>query len=864
MKKRLRNILFALFPLIFFMVGRPWLLYSQESPGFVAQRWATDTDLTLGPKSSPTMTASSAPKADPTTAPAAIPAVAPLAVQKTIGVPRQDADIPLPPPPAADLTAPSPAAHHRTKAADSEKWTFTSDRVVAQHDSQYIEAEGNAIFRKGPNVLRADFARYYQATGWIVLRGHVDVLWNGDFLQAEEAEFDLRTAQGWLKNGKIFVAAPHLYFKSDYIRKYAGQSYHFKNAKITACAGKSPDWSFSAEEGDITLDGFAKLWHTTFNIRDVPVVWLPYAQLSASNKRKSGFLKNEFSISSRFGLRVNLPYYWVINDEMDITAYQHFMSKRGYMQGLELRVATDSDTKGLFHFDWLNDSKTYRTRGDEDGDELVDKDDLLRPNSNRWWVRSKYNGYLGTPSWRVMADVDAVSDQDYLREFKDGYSGYETSRDQFYKEFGRDLAPADDLKRTSTALLTRDFDDYSVTGRIEYTQNLQYANGNGKNSDNPTVQRWPEIDVFKFKDSIPGTPLEVQASAKYDYFYREAGTTGHRLKLNPKLSLPLASDWGTIIPSVGYNQLTYLGTKHGTAGQQVLDNGVVVNDPTDDSSFQNRFWFDTDVTAFSELFRVYRMQAGETLNATEQNVGESRWTAVKHSFIPRLEYQFSPTLHSQDKYPAYDKLDRPQGTNRITYSLTNVFDRKTRTVSLSGQGSDAVPRLSENYLDFLRLRLEQSYDANEATRQVELGRYRRRPFSDIMAEIILQPTEGLSLTSKTYYSPYLGAVTEHKNMLRYEREDLGSAFLSYDYQDRIDEYTRQYDDPMGILRLGGDVYIAHNLLLGLEFRHDLWSGDSLEKTIRLTWLRDCWNLNLKCSVGSTDTSFGLSFDLIQF
>ncbi len=48
-------------------------------------------------------------------------------------------------------------------------------------------------------------------------------------------------------------------------------------------------------------------------------------------------------------------------------------------------------------------------------------------------------------------------------------------------------------------------------------------NGNGRSEDNTTVQTLPEIEAFAFQQGIPGTPLEVSADAKYDYFTRNKG-----------------------------------------------------------------------------------------------------------------------------------------------------------------------------------------------------------------------------------------------------------------------------------------------------------------------------------------------------
>ena len=760
----------------------------------------------------------------------------------------------------------SEAAHHIEEAAeepgDGEKWTFTADRVVAQHDSQYIEALGEATFKKGGNVLRADMARYYQSTGWILLKGNVRALWEGDFLEADEAEFDLRSKTGWLKNGKVFVAKPHLYFESEYIRKFAAESYDFKNAKVTACSGETPDWSFTAEEGEITIDGYAKLWHTAFNIRDVPVVYLPYIQVPTSGERKSGFLFPQISSSDRFGLQVNLPYYWAINEEMDATFYQNMMTDRGYMQGLELRLALDTHTKGMVRFDWLQDSKTYTSFSDED--HLVSKDGLLRPNDQRWWFRSKYDGYLGTPAWRFMADVDLVSDQDYLKEFSRGYSGYQASRDEFYDEFGRDLDPADDLERESTLLVTRDYEDVGVSAKLAYTQNLAYFNGNDDESLNPTVQRVPELAVYAFKDSIGDTPLELEIGSTLAYFSREYGETGGRFTLSPSLSLPVNTPWLTVIPSIGATEVFYLGTDAEDVGNQTIYDGSVEGGNGTDDGFVHTFSPEAKVSVFSEVYRTFDYAGSDALALTEGNVGNSEVTGIKHSLIPRADYVYEPTLTGLSDRPYYDREDRPLGVNKVTYSLTNVLDRKVDTVTLLAQNGEVAPALTSQYTDFLRFRLEQSFDFNEADRTEELDVYPTRPFSDLTAEITLTPTLGLAFRSKTFFSIYDTTVTGHESWLTYTSPGVGDVLLGFDYQDRINEYTRKLDNSLSMLHLGGNYYLTPNLIIGADYRVNLLDGRDVEKALRLMWKSECWSVGLEYSRTQSDDRFGLTFKLFEF
>ncbi|WP_022661270.1 LPS-assembly protein LptD [Paucidesulfovibrio longus] len=798
MKRRLVPILVCTLALTCFFAGQPWLLFGEKTPMSMERRYASDRDLTFN---------------------------------ETDQAPREKGE-----------------------------WTFTADKIIAEHDSQYVEVEGNATFTDGTETLRADFARYYRETGWLLLRGNVRAMWQGDFLEAAEAEFDLKKKEGWLKDGKVFMVKPHLYFESSYIRKYSGASYTFKDAKVTACSGEKPAWSVQAQEGDITLDGYATLWHTTFRIRDTPVAYLPYMKLPAGGgKRQSGFLMPEVGSSSRFGFRLNMPYYWAVSEEVDATFYQHFMSKRGYMQGLELRHADDSYTKGFWRFDWLNDAMTYRKDSNED--DPVEGDGLVRPNSNRWWWRSKFNGYLGTPSWRAMVDVDLVSDQDYLREFSDGYNGYRTSRDEMLDQFGRDINEADAETRTSTAMLTRDFQSFGVAGKIEYNQNPSYMNGNGKTGDNDSLQRMPELDAFAFKDSIGGTPLEFEGQAKYDYFQREKGTTGQRLELRPRLSLPLHTDAVTVIPYVGARSAFYSVDKWETDGNTTLANGQVEGNNTSEDENPMNLTVEAGVSLFSEVYKTYSLES-DALALTKDNVGHERWTDVKHSLVPRIDYSYVPRKTGQSDLPYYDERDRVFGEDLVTYSLTNVFDRKREYVTLGPDGE--TPTLANDYLDFARVRVSQSYDRLEASRKDELDEYERRPFSDIMAEVSLQPFAGWELTSKSWYSPYLSQVTEHEHTLRYTREGVGDAFISYDLLQKVDEYKRRRASDMQVLHLGGNIYVMQNLILGMEYRTDLNEGVDLEKTLRLTWVGECYDVGLQFTRTDDDTRLGLHFNLFKF
>jgi len=767
------------------------------------------------------------------------------------------------PPEAPSLSSPDAAVVSSSAPADPEApWHFSAEKVVTEHDAKYVEAQGEVTLSQGRNILRADFARYYEATRWVFLKGNVRVNWEGDILEAEEAEFDLSSGVGWLKRGKVFVSKPHVFLESEYVQKHKGAIYSFKNATVTRCVGSSPAWSLTAREGEINIDGRTQVWHSALRVKDMPVAYLPYTAIPGMKKRQSGVLMPEVYRSDRLGFGLNIPYYWAINDEMDVTFNQNWMSRRGYMQGLEFRHAQDARTKGLWRFDILSDAKVARTEAEED--RVFRGDGLTRPNRSRWWWRSKYDGHLPeSTKWKTLLDVDMVSDQNYLREFRSGSMGYLRSRQEFLDRFGRDIDSLDAQNRTSTAQISRSWGGFGVAGTAQYTQNLAYWNGNGKSGDDPTLQRVPELDAFAYKDRIGATPLEFQGDAQYGYYWRESGTTGHRLDTSPTVSLPLSSRYGSVIPRAGIRQTMYGVDRWGNEAPYVNSAGVSEGAHTSDNSFLSRTNYEMGFDAFTEFYRAFDLRR-ESLAPNLANAGQSRWMAMKHSVVPRLEYSYMPRITGQSRLPYFDDRDRLMGRNVSTFSLTNVLDRRRDRVTLVSDGTDARPALATDYLDFLRLRLEQGYDYEEAQRQDLVNLYPRRPFTDTTLELTYKPEQYLSLISRTRYSPYQSAVTEHEHFVRVEKEYLGDLFFGLDFLEKVHEYKRYRDRDYNMLRVGGDYYLTRDLILGADFRYDLLMGSSVNRFLSLTWRHQCFDLMLSFEQGYDDNRVAITVNLFEF
>ena len=100
------------------------------------------------------------------------------------------------------------------------------------------------------------------------------------------------------------------------------------------------------------------------------------------------------------------------------------MSARGIKPGAEYRYYLSETTKGAIMLDGFNDRKTDDSGDPDDPYGFEDPSvQLPRTNTDRWWFRMSH--YQKVP-WNFdgKLDLDVVSDQDYLREFENGYMGF--------------------------------------------------------------------------------------------------------------------------------------------------------------------------------------------------------------------------------------------------------------------------------------------------------------------------------------------------------------------------------------------------------------------------------------------------------
>ena len=721
-------------------------------------------------------------------------------------------------------------------------WTLNADKVTSLSASEVIEAEGNVILRRGNEYLKADYARYYVGTKWVFLKGNVSARMGKDNMTADEAEFDLRSRVGWLKYGQIYMDGPHMYLTGQRVDKHWGDVYSFQKAKITVCDGDVPAWSLEAEEAVVEIDGYAQLWRPRFQIKDVPVIASPWMIIPAKKERQTGFLTPEYGRSTQRGLYYDQPFFWAIDESKDVTINTHIMEKRGLMQGVEYRARPSVRETTWIRFDWLNDKVMIDNDADDD---VNSSDGLVRNNRNRYWLRGMYEGYVIDPKWKFRADLDFVSDQNMLHEFRSGYAGYNRSRNELFNLFRRDIQEKD-LSRQSGFMLFRDWDRVSVALSSRYIQDQSLGHGNKPRASDTTVQHLPQFDIFLNKGGIfDSLPLEIAASAEAGYMYRLEGTRGMRYTMTPLLSLPFHGKYGSFMATAGLQQTFYGSDTHSKTEGTAIQNGDNQTIPT----------FQADSS--TELSRIFNI--APSLAPSKESVGKSRWTSIRHAIQPRVQYRHIP-LKDQHANPHYDDTDRVRPRNELTYSVTNILTRKRDRVVAqkpTKQGEEPSPVVTSDYLDFLRFTLGQTYDFRESTRTDERNVYERRPFRDLIAETTVSFDEFISLTSRSHWSPYLDKFTRHDHGITFTHAPWGSIYTGFGFRSEMNEYLRKRDDEIRTINLSGNLNLYGPFSMSFYFSHDFERGENIERSLFLTYNHQCFQITGLFSKDAYEENYGV-------
>lgn len=536
------------------------------------------------------------------------------------------------------LAALPPIAHAQTGANPVPKMPQAGGEATLEADAQGGEvgknyhADGNVDLRYENLRLRADHVEWNQETDVVIARGHVQLDYLTQHVEASDAEYELRTARGKFHHvhatfalqrrpTPTLLTSPNpLYFEAEEADRLDENTYEIHKAWLTVCDPDHPTWKFYAPRARVELQKSVHLENGNFRLLSVPVLYLPVATFPAEKRRDSGFLIPEFGESSRKGLILGDSVYWAPVDWADATLGSEYFSKRGWNQKAQIRMRP-----------WEN----ARLEADYFG--VIDRG-LEQPAGPPIPQGGHEMHLLFTAllagDWRAVADLDQLSSLTFRLAWSETYT------------------QAVNSEVRNTAFLTRNFDGYSLNVAALSYENFLSATP----QTSITLRAAPEAR-FSSVDRQPfeRLPLYFSFNAFTGATHRSESVTPfdtpafvERSEFSPTVTMPLHLGWWlALTPSFTFRSTYYGGQMQ---NQQFADEGFFRN--------TEEFLLDVRPPSFDRIW-------GDS---------ETKW---KHTIEPDIQYNYVTGVNDFGRIIRFDEDDTLTDTNEVEYGVTQRLYRKT-------------------------------------------------------------------------------------------------------------------------------------------------------------------------------------------
>ena len=456
-------------------------------------------------------------------------------------------------PPAAGLACPDytlgpaiPPAPDRSGAPV----IISAERLDAGQ-GRTAEISGNVELERADQHIATDRLLYDPVTGVVTVPGPLDYRDQQVWFRGAEARYSLVEESGYFSLVDYGLTGSSANGSAEWVELVGGDTSRLHAIDYTTCPGDDPDWRLSARELELRHEeGTGSARGARLEFKGVPIFYVPWFTFPIDDRRKTGFLYPGFGHSSDQGFEFNIPWYWNIAPNQDLTLEPRWYSERGFTLGGEYRRLTRR-TNGSLTFDYMPDDRQTGER--------------------RYHYTLRHRS---TPAarWRTDLLLERVSDARYFQDY--GNSLRQTARQFLYSN-----ASITGVGRYWNFLAA--VDDFQVIDEGIQAQNEPY-------------RRLPRIAYWLDRPLDP-SGLTFGLDSELVAFDRDVGVTGARVDLFPSLYWDRYHRWGFFRPRVGYRYRAYHLDYRGEPGDESpavgtatasLDAGLMFDRATADGGYQ--------------------------------------------------------------------------------------------------------------------------------------------------------------------------------------------------------------------------------------------------------------------------------------
>lgn len=459
-----------------------------------------------------------------------------------------------------------------------------SDEEISVRQSR-LEFKGNVSITQGNRSITTESASYDKDTKQAKLSGGIQVRDPDVMVRADSADFNMDSGEANFDNARFVLYETRVHGVAQHLQRFGDNVINLEQSMISSCEPGDNAWSIRGSE--ISLhpeEHYGTAENMRLNIKNIPVLYLPYVRFPVGDERLTGFLTPTPGYSSRNGFELAVPFYWNIAPSTDATFTAHYMSSRGYMLEPELRNLTsyfETELSGSFI---NNDHGGYSSFAESQiADGVPEEVAYPYRGHDRWFAKLEQTGGMGR-DWSTSINYAELSDKDYLRDM---YSGSVESNRQAYI---RQTASADyrsehwfsGIKIDEYRLLTTTQLPYRELPRVHFDGNYQ-------------INDWVLKLNNEYVNFVQNRYLASSFDKPADYESKLANTIyGDRLNTDYSLTWDKSYAWGFVKPRIGVKGLAYqLSDKSLVAGADTSPRFI-----TPQASVDAGLYFERDANVF--------------------------------------------------------------------------------------------------------------------------------------------------------------------------------------------------------------------------------------------------------------------------
>jgi LPS-assembly protein len=279
-----------------------------------------------------------------------------------------------------------------------------ADQLRHERKLGIVVGRGNVEIAQGDRILRADTISYNQKTDILTATGNVVLVEpTGEITFADFVELSGDFKNGIVENIRILMS-DDARIAAVGGRRIDGNVIEMNKVVYSPCRtclgpGGPPLWQLKAVKVvHNKTEKTVEYYDAFMEFAGIPILYTPYlSHPDPTVKRKTGFLTPRYGSDSELGVLIEIPYYFNIAPDKDLTLQPIFTGKEGPIIAGEYRQRFSNGELKL-------EGSGTRGSGADGSNE----------NRGHFFTHAKFDL---TDTWRTELKSEVVSDDTYLRRY---------------------------------------------------------------------------------------------------------------------------------------------------------------------------------------------------------------------------------------------------------------------------------------------------------------------------------------------------------------------------------------------------------------------------------------------------------------